>query len=435
MTPPSPTDIPHVSKTFDPANAEESALDILIAYDVSWAETKAPIEIEKFTGGWTNTLLKATRNLPGKSKAEIEADAVLVRAYGVGTESFIDRESEVRAHCLLAEYGLAPRLLARFENGLLYGFVPGTTCKAADIRKPNVSRAIARELGQWHGRLPLSALVSKPGDNETGLRIREPKRSYARPCPNVWTVMQRWLDDLPVTSVEGEGRHRVLQDELTALCEEFVDVVGLGGREYVFTHGDLHGANVIIRDSVPTRTDYEPSSTNDELAPIVRESSSTDGRGSEDADVKVDFIDYEYCMPAPPAFELAYHFSEWAGFECAYRFIPTRSERRRFIEVYVRAFYEHAKEPEADSDGIENKEADVDRDVRYLEEQVDAFRGVPGMYWALWALMQIHRTGEDQGAFYETKIREYWDWKGERDGSRKESGRERSLRERRWMEE
>lgn len=106
MTPPSPTDIPHVSKTFDPANAEASALDILIAYDASWAETKAPVKIEKFTGGWTNTLLKATRNLPGKSKAEIEADAVLVRAYGVGTESFIDRESEVRAHCLLAEYGM-----------------------------------------------------------------------------------------------------------------------------------------------------------------------------------------------------------------------------------------------------------------------------------------------------------------------------------------
>lgn len=317
---------------------------------------------------------------------------------------------------LTLQPGLAPQLIARFENGLLYRFVPGTTCKAEDIRTANVSRAIAKELGQWHSRLPLSALISNSNEHDTKLHIEEPKRSNPRPYPNVWTSMQRWLDDLPASSQEEKQRNQILQRELSSLCEQFVDAPGLCGRDYVFTHGDLHDANVIIQE--PTPRDMEST--------------------VEETELKAVFIDYEYCMPAPPAFELAYHFSEWAGFDCEYRFIPTRSERRRFIESYVRAFHEHAKEARDDAKAlvdVECKEADMERDVKFLEQQVDAFRGVPGMYWGLWALMQIHRTGEDYSGFYETKIKEYWDWKGEGDGSRKESGKERSLRERRWMEE
>lgn len=89
-------------------------------------------------------------------------------------------------------------------------------------------------------------------------------------------------------------------------------------------------------------------------------------------------------MAAPPAFELAYHLSEWAGFDCEYQFILTKSERRRFIESYVKAFHEHPKEASAD---VNCKEGDVARDVagletdvKYFEKQVDAFKGVPGMY-------------------------------------------------------
>lgn len=102
---PLPAGLQYVSKTLDPANAEASALGILTAFDASWEETKDQIKLKKFTGGWTNTLLKAKRNIPGKSKAQIEADAILVRGYGVGTDTFIDRENEIKAHCQLSKYG------------------------------------------------------------------------------------------------------------------------------------------------------------------------------------------------------------------------------------------------------------------------------------------------------------------------------------------
>jgi ethanolamine kinase len=302
--------------------------------------------------------------------------------------------------------GLAPRLIGRFENGLLYRFVPGTTCKTEDIRKPDVSRAIAKELGQWHSRLPLSALTSISSKDETGLHVQEPKLSTLRPYPNVWTTMQRWLDDLPADSEEEKERNQLLQKELSALCNEFTDAPGLCGKDYVFIHGDLHDANIIIRESLPI--------------------SCIAGSNESEAELKVDFIDYEYCMPAPPAFELAYHFSEWAGFDCDYDFIPTRAQRLCFLESYVTAFYQNVTECSG---------RDLAGDIAYLHGQVDQFRGVPGFYWGLWALMQIHRTGEDHNSFYETKIKEYWDWKAEVDGSREKNEKEISLRERRWMED
>jgi ethanolamine kinase len=268
---------------------------------------------------------------------------------------------KIKAHSQLSEYGmplyarflekftpyrrfsigLAPRLIARFENGLLYRFVPGTTCKAEDIHKPDISRAVAK--GQWHSRLPLSALISTASENEIRLHVREPKLSNLRPYPNVLTLMQKWLDDLPADSEEEKERNQLFEKELSALCKEFTDAPGLSRKDYVFIHGDLHDANVIIRG---------PTSP----------SGSTESNESE-PELKVNFIDYEYCMPAPPAFELAYHFSEWAGFDCDYQFIPTKFQRQTFIERYVFAFHEHAREFAGSKD--------VDKDDAFLCNQTD----------------------------------------------------------------
>jgi hypothetical protein len=38
-------------------------------------------------------LMKAVNNLPGLSKLEVDEDAILLRAYGKGTDVLIDRES------------------------------------------------------------------------------------------------------------------------------------------------------------------------------------------------------------------------------------------------------------------------------------------------------------------------------------------------------
>jgi len=144
--------------------------------------------------------------------------------------------------------------------------------------------------------------------------------------------------------------------------------------------------------------------------------------------MSVSFIDYEYATPSPAAFDLANHFAEWGGFDCDYSVLPTRGQREEFVREYVRAYYSRL------SSGAP---VDEDVEVAKLLEEVDVFRGVPGFYWGIWALIQagISEIDFDYASYAETRLGEYWAWKGEADGSRPASGREQPLRERRWAQE
>ena len=139
----------------------------------------------------------------------------------------------------------------------------------------------------------------------------------------------------------------------------------------------------------------------------------------------VAFIDYEYATPSPPAFDIANHFAEWGGFACDFNALPTRSVRRRFIEEYMSSYISHTKlQPKIDY-------------VSSLFEEVDAFRGVPGLYWGIWALIQatISQIDFDYASYAQVRLGEYWAWRAEEDGSREWEGKEKPLRERRWAEE
>jgi len=147
-----------------------------------------------------------------------------------------------------------------------------------------------------------------------------------------------------------------------------------------------------------------------------------------DSNAKVDtiaFIDYEYAVPSPAAFDIANHFSEWGGFDCDYGALPTRSTRRAFIDEYMTAYATNWPEKE--------HRASVDR----IFEEIEAFRGIPGLYWGIWALIQatISQIDFDYASYAEMRLGEYWAWRSEQDGSRARQAKEMSLRERRWAEE
>lgn len=142
----------------------------------------------------------------------------------------------------------------------------------------------------------------------------------------------------------------------------------------------------------------------------------------------VTFIDYEYAVPSPAAFDLCNHFAEWGGFDCDYNVLPTKSQRREFITEYVRSYY-----------GLlpEQTEHDKTSEIQKLADEVDLFRGVPGFYWGIWALIQatISDIDFDYASYAEIRLGEYWAWKAEVDGSRTAEGKELPLRERRWAEQ
>ena len=152
------------------------------------------------------------------------------------------------------------------------------------------------------------------------------------------------------------------------------------------------------------------------------------------------FIDYEYATPAPAAFDIANHFAEWGGFDCDFSVLPTRSVRRAFISEYLASYNTHVStgpnkistpsappSPALDSPAFE---AEVDK----LFGAVDQFRGIPGFYWGIWALIQatISQIDFDYVAYAPLRLSEYWDWRAVAEGK---PTNEMGVRERRWAEE
>lgn len=219
---------------------EESALRLITQLRPEWEPSS--IHFKRFTDGITNTLLQAvSTNCPNP-----DAEAILLRAYGNGTDLLIDRHRETQNHELLWRHGLAPELLARFENGMLYRFVRGSVTSPADLRDEKIYRAVAQRLAQWHATVPClpgqtghgrrssraDSLVNKGKglvpEDEAELQRAIDGIAPGKPTPNVWTVMQKWIFALPTETEAQKARQAELQAELKWLVGEFSQREGLG---------------------------------------------------------------------------------------------------------------------------------------------------------------------------------------------------------------
>jgi ethanolamine kinase len=235
---------------YDGDNSEASALQLVTKLRPEWKSPESNIEFIRFTEGITNTLLKAVNRKAGLSKEQIDNDAILLRAYGHGTQILIDRQRETQNHELLMQCGLAPELLARFNNGMMYRYLKGKVTLPEDLRKPSVYLAVARRLAQWHATVPClhDAYTEKNGVNgatngvhNSAVELLAP----GKPPPNVWTVMQKWLLALPKdTEVERERQNR-LRLELKKLIVDLSQRPGLG------KNGVRHPLHII-----PLRSDH-----------------------------------------------------------------------------------------------------------------------------------------------------------------------------------
>lgn len=186
--------------------------------------------------------------------------------------------------------------------------------------------------------------------------------------------------------------------------------------QLVFAHCDLLSGNVIVLPKGEAASSGLATTT----------TTTTNGTSSSD-EQNVTFIDYEYAVPSPAAFDLANHFAEWGGFDCDFSVLPTKSQRREFIAEYIRSYVSLLP------DGGFDARVEADR----LAAEVDVYRGVPGFYWGIWALIQatISEIDFDYASYAEIRLGEYWAWRAEVDDSRKAKGGEMPLRERRWAEE
>jgi ethanolamine kinase len=140
---------------------------------------------------------------------------------------------------------------------------------------------------------------------------------------------------------------------------------------------------------------------------------------------QIAFIDYEYAVTCPAAFDISNHFAEWAGYECDYSMVPTRPTRHDFLQEYLSSYNAHSGKPLPEASTLE-----------FLEAEVDRYRGMPGLYWGIWALIQaqISLIDFDYASYAEERLGEYTAWRNEENGLRAKEGAEKPLRERRWAE-
>ncbi|EAA35875.1 hypothetical protein GE21DRAFT_923 [Neurospora crassa] len=422
--------IRYIPFAYSSEDSEATARRLVLAIRPAWESADSKVEFVRFTDGITNTLLKAVNKKAGLSKDEVDKEAILLRAYGNGTDLIIDRHRETQNHELLMRYGLAPELLARFENGMMYRFVQGSMTHPEDLRKPVIYKAVAKRLAQWHAVVPcITARTGHSRRNSKNTDFIVPSEALGdaefqqiidsvapgKPPPNVWTVMQKWIFALPTDTEAQRERQAQLQKELTRTVAELSQRPGLGTNGLVFAHCDLLSGNVIVLPK-PQQTPADDSN----------------GVTAKDTTIDVTFIDYEYATPSPAAFDIANHFAEWGGFDCDFSVLPTRVQRREFITAYIRAYYAYQGKKNGTTADY-NEAAEVDR----LLNEVDVFRGLPGFYWGIWALIQatISQIDFDYASYAETRLGEYWAWRDEISGDRQRAGKEIPLREKRWAQE
>ncbi|KAK4450916.1 kinase-like domain-containing protein [Podospora aff. communis PSN243] len=366
-------EVPFVDHLFDRSDPRTSFR--VIAPYLFPVGHEADFVVTELSKGTPNALFKVSCRVPDATaigSTASDRSHVLVKIYGDGTDITIDRNKELTMHRLLAQKGLSSSPLVRFANGHAYEFIAGTPCSDQDMARERVWRGVARELARWHATItPI-----QPGDAH---------ESFARE-PGVWSTAKKWLDAVP-KNADTDKLHK----DLNYLAEKLLfsrstpDPLVLG-------HGDLLSGNIIIIEE--------------------------EGQVSDDEAATVRFIDYEHVTYCPRAFELANHFSEWAGFECDYSRVPTRTTRRGFIRAYLEAYPSLLP-------GL------------WLRT-VDTFRGIPGFYWGLCALIQAEAsTGTidfDYSGYAEKRLAEYQAWRRATEGGAtfEGMGRDLPLREKAW---
>lgn len=366
----------------NPKSAEPILHLIFPEWSDKTASSTETIIIEQLTGGITNKLFQATHTPSGTK--------VLIRSYGKGTSAIIDRDREVSTHMHLHSKGLAPPLYARFGNGLVYSYMPGKAVNYQHLSDPEVSDAVARRIAEWHTLLDPTEIESfilsqrkSRGDSNT---------QFSR---NIWELLEAWIETMPENVIKAYSRED-LRKELAWVRK----TIGSSGGQSVVAHCDLLAGNVIVPE------DFEPSSSSSAKSASSEESSNgstlTAASTATTSGVDVNFIDYEYAMLAPRAFDLANHFMEWQGFDCVTELIPTPSLENPVLRQWAASYLSFTASSKSSP-----KEIDT------LLTEVLTYWGIPGLYWGIWASIQsiISDIDFDYASYANSRLEEYTNWK------------------------
>lgn len=365
------------------------------------------ISIKKLTGGITNMLLECIYENPACNDIEI----VLVRTYGNGTDLIIDRDREFVSHLVLNSLELAPPIHARFGNGLVYGYIEGRSLNFNELSNDILYPLIAAKLACLHKLGDINTI------EDSLSKLKHRFNSHPTSEHDIWSTLLDWTEKLPLipsmldlclenrdiladtTNSSELSLKSILTKEILWLKNE----IGANSLPVV-SHNDLLSGNIIIPssiDNINSKSSFAQFSLN-----------------------PLSFIDYEYMMPAPRAFDIANHFMEWQGFDCNKSKIPQfnfnkEAQNYENSTVFNWCYYYlnslHSKNPNLNPYSLtaEISSKVSSKMVQDLVNEIALHYGMPGLYWGIWSCIQndISLIDFDYATYSCERLVEYWSWK------------------------
>ncbi|CAX40669.1 choline kinase, putative [Candida dubliniensis CD36] len=384
------------------------------------------ISLNQLTGGITNMLLSCeySGNETTKNK-DGDSEPVLIRVYGHGTNLIIDRHREFISHLILNSIGLAPPVFARFKNGLVYGYLDGRSLKPEEMSQNSLYPLIAQQLGNLHNKVDYK-LIEQGIEKIRALKLgRRRRRSSSASITfkkkhhhnssssvsnssakkkfisNIWELLDDWINIVPINPdliesfQQNLSKHSSKNDDIIIIDQDNLKDIIKQEFEWlhneltksinspiVSSHCDLLSGNIII----PQNFKFDDKQTLSSSLPSIENN-------------PIKFIDYEYMLPAPRAFDIANHLAEWQGFNCDRSAIPEPSKSNPVLINWCRGYLNDM-----------NASQEI---VEQLIDEIKAYYGLPGFYWGIWAMIQSELSNIDfnYSNYGKLRLEEYWQWK------------------------
>jgi len=314
--------------------------------------------IRQISGGLSN-LVFFVGLPPGSHPSGREPPSILLRLFGelsAGPAQQYRLITETVVFTMLAERNLGPRLFGVFPGGRLEEFIPGHPLTTREMRSPEFSTHVARNVAMVHSlEVPVGKDPTWLGDT---LRSFLNKVSVIRP------------EDVP--NEEKVAALSVASWDLRKEVDWLLGFIRVVDSPVVFSHNDINTGNILVRED---GSNWDP----------------------------VVFIDYEFASYNYRGFDIANHFNEWMydygrkDFPYYHRNTdkyPTIKEQERWVRMYIKTFLEQQK-MQQENNGSSNEKSVINeqhfQDSHILTE-VAVFSLASHLLWTLWSLKQAQNS-------------------------------------------
>lgn len=323
----------------------------------------------------SNTLLHCS--LPVSSPVESgEPSQVLVRIYGDHNRDD-DKSVQLEIFSLLSSAGLGPKLYGAFEDGRIEEYIPAEAMTLEEMIDPQISSVIAKKLA-------MISTLEVPLD-KNNLWIRNRYEEFINYLQNK-VQLESYLANSNLPEETKVIARELSGKDLRAEREFIIDILDQIKSPVVFSHNDLHHANILLAKTSKKR-------------PTLNE--------------RVILIDFEYSSYNYRSFDLANHLSEWCfkydSPEYPYFIFypekfPTQEQQRVLVRDYLNKRKEllasqiHRADNGTSSRRLTNgdlhstvRDSDLDEEDTILAEIKILVMAV-NLSWSIWCMKCAHQS-------------------------------------------